>query len=315
MLLVLIGAVACSKSPSEPTPPPPPPPIAEPPEISCPAPPTVSARTSTPTVVTYETPESRKGEGTVQVACTPESGTAFPIGVTQAECVATDSLNRTGKCTFEITVAPPPRLRGTRILAFGDSMTDGQTILSNDPYDLFAPPETAYPTVLNRLLSARYTDQNIIVFNRGRPGEQASRALARFISVLVDDRPDAVVLMEGYNDIKQTTNESAGIDAALLGLSELAAEARRRGVRVFICNLAPGKPGRIEILRSTLDYVNSRLPQIARTQNAVLVDIFSALLPEVNANVTIDGLHLTPLGYRRVAETVFAAIRADLEVR
>ena len=47
----------------------------------------------------------------------------------------------------------------------------------------------------------------------------------------------------------------------------------------------------------------------------MLVDLYSALLPEVNANVSIDGLHLTPLGYRRVAETVFAAIRADLEIR
>jgi len=54
---------------------------------------------------------------------------------------------------------------------------------------------------------------------------------------------------------------------------------------------------------------------IARGEGAVLVDVYAALAPEVNANVSIDGLHLTPLGYRRVAETVFAAIRADLEIR
>jgi lysophospholipase L1-like esterase len=47
----------------------------------------------------------------------------------------------------------------------------------------------------------------------------------------------------------------------------------------------------------------------------VLVDVFSALVPDVNANVSIDGLHLTPLGYRRVAGPVSAAIRADLEIR
>jgi lysophospholipase L1-like esterase len=64
-----------------------------------------------------------------------------------------------------------------------------------------------------------------------------------------------------------------------------------------------------------LDVINDRLRQVARTEGAVLVDLFSALLPDVNANVSIDGLHLTPLGYRRVAETVFAAIRAELEVR
>ena len=95
----------------------------------------------------------------------------------------------------------------------------------------------------------------------------------------------------------------------------MAGEARRRGARVFICTLPPGRPGRVQILRSVLDAINDRMRQIARTEGAVLVDLDSALLPDVNANVSVDGLHLTPLGYRRVAETVFAAIRADLEIR
>ena len=179
--------------------------IADPPEVTCPAPVTVSALTSVGAAVTYALPESRKGQGTVSVACTPPSGTRFPVGVTQAECVATDSLSRTGSCTFSVTVAGPPRLRRTRIMAFGDSLTEGQTILSNDPYDLSAPPETAYPTVLRQLLSARYTDQTITVFNRGLPGEQASRALSRFIATFVADAPDVVVLQEGYNDFTQTS--------------------------------------------------------------------------------------------------------------
>ena len=200
-------------------------------------------------------------------------------------------------------------------MAFGDSITEGQTILSNDPYDLSAPPQTAYPTVLGQLLSARYTDQVITVFNRGRPGEQASRALSRFITTFAADAPDVVVLMEGYNDVAQNSDDVAGIANAIAGVTELAGEARRRGARVFICTLAPSRPGRIAIQRSTLDYINDRLRQVARSENAVLVDVFNALLPEVNANVSIDGLHLTPLGYRRVAEAVFAAIRDDFEVR
>jgi lysophospholipase L1-like esterase len=121
--------------------------------------------------------------------------------------------------------------------------------------------------------------------------------------------------MEGYNDVKQADNDVTGIANAIAGISELAGEARRRGARVFICTLAPGRPGRIEIQRSAIEFINDRLRQVARSEGAVLVDVFSALLPEVNANVSIDGLHLTPLGYRRVAETVFAAIAADLEIR
>ena len=313
MLLALLGCAGCNDTPSAPTPAPSP--VADPPEVTCPAPVTVSALTSAGAAVTYTLPESRKGQGTVSVACTPDSGTTFPVGVTQAECVARDSLNRTASCTFSVTVAGPPRLRGSRILAFGDSLTEGATILGNDPYAVVHPPDTAYPTVLRQLLSARYTDQTVTVFNRGLPGEQAWRALSRFIATFVADAPDVVVLHEGYNDYRVADTDVMGIENAVRGITELAGEARRRGARVFICTLAPGRPGRVQIPRSALEVINDRLRQVARSEGAVVVDLFSALLPDVNANVSIDGLHLTPLGYRRVAETVFEAIRADLEVR
>ncbi len=239
----------------------------------------------------------------------------FPLGVTQAECVATDALSRTSSCTFSVTVAGPPRLRGTRIMAFGDSLTSGATILTNDPYAIVHPLETAYPTVLRQLLSERYTDQSITVFNNGLPGDEALRAMPRFIATFVANAPDVVVLQMGYNDSSRAGNGTFGIDSAVRGVTELAGEARRRGARVFICTLAPGRAGRVQIPRSTLEVINDRLRQVARSEGAVLVDLFAALLPEVNANVSIDGLHLTPLGYRRVAEAVFAAIRAEFEVR
>jgi lysophospholipase L1-like esterase len=310
-LLTLICGAGCNDTPSAPTPPP----VADPPELTCPASVTVSALTSVGASVTYALPESRKGQGTVSVVCTPLPGSTFPVGETQAECVATDSLSRTASCRFSVTVAGPPRLRRTRIMAFGDSLTEGATILSNDPYDLVVPPQTAYPTVLGQLLSARYTDQTITVFNRGRGGELAWRAMARFIATFAADAPDVVVLQLGYNDYRVAETPAIGVANAVHGVSELAGEARRRGARVFICTLAPGRPGRIQISFSALQHINDQLRQIARGEGALLVDLFSALLPDVNANVSIDGLHLTPLGYRRVAETVFAAIRADLEIR
>jgi lysophospholipase L1-like esterase len=131
----------------------------------------------------------------------------------------------------------------------------------------------------------------------------------------VADAPDVVVLQEGYNDYRVADTGVVGVANAVAGITELAGEARRRGARVFICTLAPGRPGRVQIQTSALELINDHLRSIARSEGAVLVDLFSALLPDVNANVSIDGLHLTPLGYRRVAETVFAAIRADLEIR
>ena len=315
-LLVLIGGAACN-TPSAPTPPPPPPPppVADPPEITCPASVTVSALTNAGATVTYTAPEIRKGQGSGSVACTPQSGTTFPVGVTQTQCVATDSLNRTGSCTFSVTVVAPPRLRLTRIMAFGDSLTEGSTVLGNDPYAIVHNLDTAYPAVLQQLLSARYTGQTITVFNRGLPGDQAWRALSRFIANYSADAPEVVVFQLGYNDYRVADTHAIGISNIVTGMVELAGEARRRGARVFICTLAPGRPGPKQILTSSLLVINDHLRSIARTEGAALVDLYEALLPDVNGNVSIDGLHLSPLGYRRVAETVFAAIRADLEVR
>ena len=313
-LLALLCCAGCNDTPTAPTPPPAPP-VADAPEVTCPASVTVAARTSVGAEISYETPEGRKGQGTVSVACTPPSGTRFPIGVTQTECIARDSLSRTASCTFSVTVAAPPRLRGTRIVAFGDSLTEGATILTNDPYAIVHPPETAYPTVLGQLLSARYTDQTITVFNRGLPGEEALRALPRFTATLAADAPDVVVLQEGYNDYSRAATGAFGIESAVRGVRGLAAEARRRGARVFICTLAPGRPGRVQISTSAILAINDQLRQVAGSEGAVLIDLYTALATDVNANVSIDGLHLTPLGYRRVAETVFAAIRADLEIR
>ena len=94
----------------------------------------------------------------------------------------------------------------------------------------------------------------------------------------------------------------------------LAADARGRRMRVFIALLTPTKPGRRQIPLATIQAANDRLRAVARGEGGVVIDTFTPLLGDLNANIGSDGLHLTPLGYRRLAETVFAAIRADLEI-
>jgi len=201
-------------------------------------------------------------------------------------------------------------------MAFGDSLTAGEIVVpGGDDTETRPNPDAAYPAVLARLLSSRYTTQTIVVTNRGKSAEQAERALGRFVDSFLQDSPQAVIILEGVNDIIVAQTSGLGIDTAERGVSALAADARNRRARVFIVNLPPTRAGRRHVPLSTIQAFNDRLRVVARGEGALLIDVFSALLPDVDAMVGSDGLHLTVAGYQRVAETVFAAIRDDLEIK
>jgi lysophospholipase L1-like esterase len=276
--------------------------------------------------VTYTTPSASNGQAPVTVACAPPSGSTFPIGATTVQCTATDSLNRSASCTFPVTVSRTPQLTLTKFLAFGDSVTAGEVsfatggIIPQSGFPntrLVLMPSASYPSVLRSLMAARYTAQaaNILMLNEGRPGEKARDAatLTRFANAVANNRPDVVLLMHGYNDIE----DSSVITDTVNAVDAMAAEARNRRVgRVFMLNLAPGRPGRANSRPdSSIRAFNERLERAARGEGAVYVDIYSALLPDVNVNIGSDGLHPTEAGYRKIADTVLAAVRANLEVR
>ena len=317
--LVAIVTLACS-SPSGPSPsaatalpvaatsPP------EPPAIRCPDGVSVAATSATGMPISYDTPEPHFGQPPVRVTCTPAPGEMFPVGSTPVTCRATDALNRTTECTFTVTVSEPARLRRVRFVAFGDSITLGQVVVpGTQDLELVNVPQAAYPTILKQLLQARYTTQPIEVINAGKAAEKAADADRRFVYDARSSGAEAVIILEGYNDLLRG-DPPQNIVNAELGVSTIAASARSLGLRVFICTLTPTKPGRRHIPLGIIQSANERLRQVARGEGAYLVDTFTPLLADVNNNIGSDGLHPTELGYRRIAETVFAAIRNDLEV-
>ena len=325
-MLILGIAVACGSSPTAPTPPPTPPsppPVAAAPELTCPAPLLASTISATGTAVSYATPTASNGQAPVTVTCAPESGTMFPVGETSVACSARDALNRSVSCSFPVVVTRIPSLSKTRFLAFGDSITAGEVTFpvasggfGPPSYKLIQVLSAAYPTVLGLQLAARYRAQQdaITVANYGVGGERAANARDRFIAALGTVRPDAVLLMEGYNDIGGGADGAASTAAREIDI--MAGEARRRGMRVFLATLAPGRPGGNRAIAPVLltDY-NNRMRTVAATEGAILVDINAALATDVNRYIGVDGLHPNELGYAKIAETFFAAIRAEFEVR
>ena len=287
---------------------------APPPSLSCPSPIAITAPFIGPAIDNFDPPSVEGGAQPVTVACTPQPNAEFPIGSTTVECTATDTQSRTASCTFPVTIAAAPRLRLNRILAFGDSVTAGDVVVPGTDDVLLAPTALPYPALLAQLLRERYGDRTA-VFNGGLSGERAAATTAagRLSFAYRSNNAEAVVLLEGYNDLLYA-EPAAGIAAAEQGVSVLAGEARGRGARVFIALLTPTKPGRRQIPLATIAAANERLRVVARGEGAYVIDTFTPLLADLNGNVGSDGLHPTPLGYRRIAEAVFAAIRADLEI-
>jgi lysophospholipase L1-like esterase len=317
LALTLMGACKTS-TPTEPTPPPvvvvPPPPAA--PTLACPSAVSTST-TGTSTTVTYATPSAEGGQPPVTVTCTPESGSAFPVGSHEVSCTATDALNRTASCVFAVAVARTPTITRTKFMAFGDSITVGWTSAENPtgtpPYILSTFTTEAYPSVLQSLLSARYTTQSITVINEGKGGERAQDALGRASVAFNGQRPEVVLIMMGYNDLAVG---DAGIEPGIRAVNDLVKEARFRGARVLLGTLTPPPIGvNRGIGNTTITRFNERLKEVARGELVPLVDVYAAWAHDPNRYNSADGRHPNAAGYRLIAETFFAAIRAEFETR
>jgi len=327
LAMVAVAALLVAGSCSHPTKPdpPPPPPVADPPRLSCPlegiSRATVNAGGLT---ITYDTPSVTGGEGTVKVSCSPGSGENFPIGATDVKCTATDTLNRTDNCTFTVTIAKLATLSKLKYFAFGDSITAGEitvpiggSIFSGAGLitKQIVVPNSSYPAVLQRTLQGRYTSQasQISVANYGLGGEKAINARNRYLAGLSAVQPEVVILLDGFNDIPGGADGAASSAANEVRI--MAAEARLRGMRVFIGTPTPGHPGSRQIDPFLLlDYVG-RMRTVAAQEGATLIDFYTLMLPDASRLIGIDGLHPNELGYAKMADILFQAIQSAFEVR
>ncbi|HKB10941.1 MAG TPA: GDSL-type esterase/lipase family protein [Vicinamibacterales bacterium] len=262
----------------------------------------------------FPPPVASGGTAPITMSCSPSSGVTFPVGLTTITCNAVDSTRQSASCTFTVTVTAPPRTAVTRFVAFGDSITEGfpHSIVPTlvDP----APPGS-YPLVLQGLLRARYTAQTITVFDEGVGGEIVANGLARLPAALAADKAGALLLMEGANDLNQLA--SGGISQIVSGLQSMIRVARGRSMRVFVGTLLPeranGTPPRASYPELVVP-ANAAIRSLAAAEGVTLVDLYSAFGGIADpVLISSDGLHPTAAGNERIAQTFYAAIRAQLE--
>ena len=257
----------------------------------------------TSAVVTYAPPTTSGGVAPLITNCSQTSGASFDVGSTAVTCTATDAKASAASCTFSVTVdpAPIPRLAVTSFMAFGDSLTEGK--VTRVP-TIVLP--NAYTLKLQAMLQARYSSQTIVITGEGLGGERAVDGIARFDAQLASDKPDAVLLMDGANDL--LSGQASSIPGLTSALDTMGSHAAARGVSVLLATMPPVNPsGSRGAGAALVPDANARIVSLAATRGWTLVDVNAAFKGDLSL-VGGDGLHLTDAGYQTVAQAFYDRI-------
>lgn len=197
----------------------------------------------------------------------------------------------------------------TRFVAFGDSITFGVTSAAGD--FLFDSSAQGYPVRLQLGLNAHHAPQQFTIVNAGVPGEGAVEGVARIVSVLSTHRPQALLLLEGINDL----NSGRSVGQTVGALDTILDHARLYNVTVIIATMYQTyEVGNRLNAATEVPALNAGIRQIAAgRQNVFLVDIHHAFSDP--RYVGVDGLHPTEEGYERMATWFMAAIEQAFPVR
>ncbi|WP_374307481.1 SGNH/GDSL hydrolase family protein [Methylocella sp.] len=193
------------------------------------------------------------------------------------------------------------RDRKVTILAIGSSSTSG-TGASN--------ASRSYPSQLEKILEQALKGEDVVIVNRGLPGEVAASAAERIRSEVALDKPDLVLWQLGTNDalarvplsdfdatVRSTIRwlKESGTDVVLVGLQYAPRLAR--------------DPAYVEI--------RDALNRIAAEESVLYVSRYDAMrfIAQSRAKEALmagDGFHLNDLGYQCMAEHVAHALIVSL---
>jgi lysophospholipase L1-like esterase len=185
------------------------------------------------------------------------------------------------------------------IVALGDSLTYGYR--TRDPYAL--DPRVPYPAQLEAMLRERLNGRKqAFVINAGVNGDSTEEMLWRFNRAAAAEKPDAIVIWGGINDLSAARDP----ERVLTNLAKLYESCHGIGSTPIACTLAPTRHTSPAMKR-----LNDMIKAHTEEKGMILVDLFPALAdPDGNLRqeYSDDGAHLTPAGYRRVAEAVLEAV-------
>ena len=281
-----------------------------PPQITCTAPVSVTDAVGTSKAVDFQAPTVSQGAPPVNTACSPASGSAFPLGDTTVTCTATDSQARTASCSFTVSVKHR-ELSITKVLAFGDSITEGQN--GRPGFERFIDVPNAYPTILQTFFVDRIPSQQITVVNAGVGGERVTDpgSNQRLKDAIAAHHPQVLLLLEGINDL----HGGVGTNSIANGIRDHIRTARDRGVQYVIVSTILPTTSEVCTFPNPIDppcrgartpagqpeALNQQVRSLVPAGGATLIDPYNDFVANRATYIDTDGLHLRPAGNRALA--------------
>lgn len=171
-------------------------------------------------------------------------------------------------------------LAGSKILAFGDSLT----------YGTGADQGNAYPDALEKLTQLE-------VINAGIPGELSSEGLTRLPKLLAKHQPELLILCHGGNDILRK-NSPQQLKENLIAMIELAQQHNTQVVLIGVPQL------------KVFGGVHPVYQQVAEQYNLPFEsEALSSLLK--SNQYKSDMVHLNNAGYQQFAEYIHQLLQQE----
>lgn len=214
-----------------------------------------------------------------------------------------------------LSIIPPRALGLTRYLAFGDSITWGATSAWEGHF-VYAAANGGYPERVMSWLNSGHSPQQFTVFNEGLPGELALNAASRFRSLLTSRRPEAILLLEGINDLSSDFAPNR-VAAALFQMVDTATAL---GVPVLVGTMFQtysevDPDGHYR--HNGAEFVptfNAEVRRLAASRvNVHLVDLEPRM--RNRSLVGADGIHLTDAGFEAMSTAFLQRIESAFGVR
>ena len=137
----------------------------------------------------------------------------------------------------------------------------------------------------------------IPIKNRGISGEQASEAIKRFHSDVLNLNPDLIVILTGANDLTHGRNYNEVAD----DIESIISMAKNYSISTIVGSLLPFRKGVYSDSRITeIKLLNDKIQTLSEKYNSKFIDFYSLLADNkgfLNPDFTDDGKHPNINGY------------------